>query len=166
MTSRRLLDGLFVTAGLFLCACSEVATEESGIEGNYRLIYRELPDGTRQMPPDVVGMMTFAKGYRNFNIYVKDTEGNASSVGYIATYELTDEGYSENSLYRFINDEVAGEGLRYDLAPQSGTSPVTRDEGRIEFDLPLRDEPKLVFEGDKMTATEEGVFVDYWERVK
>ncbi len=43
---------------------------------------------------------------------------------------------------------------------------MTRKNGHIEFTLPLRDEPKLVFEGNKITAAKEGAFVDHWERVK
>ena len=34
--------------------------------------------------------------------------------------------------------------------------------GRISFKLPF-DPPSVVIEGDKMTATAEDMFVDYWE---
>jgi len=36
--------------------------------------------------------------------------------------------------------------------------------GRIEFKPPF-DPPALVFEGNKITATLEGGFVDVWEKV-
>jgi hypothetical protein len=35
----------------------------------------------------------------------------------------------------------------------------------LAFTLPFG-EPSLVYEGDKMTATLKGQFVDYWERVR
>jgi hypothetical protein len=28
------------------------------------------------------------------------------------------------------------------------------------------DPPSVVIEGDKMTATAEGMFIDYWERIR
>src|SRR5687767_4376955 len=38
------------------------------IEGTYKLISRQLPDGTIQVPPDIMGLMTYTKSYRNFNM--------------------------------------------------------------------------------------------------
>jgi hypothetical protein len=39
------------------------------------------------------------------------------------------------------------------------------DEGtRLAFQLPF-DPPSVVIEGNKMTATAENLFIDYWERV-
>jgi hypothetical protein len=37
---------------------------------------------------------------------------------------------------------------------------------RIEFQLPLHDEPYVVFEGDKFTVTRAGAFVDHREKIK
>ena len=37
--------------------------------------------------------------------------------------------------------------------------------GRIQFKLPF-DPPAVVFEGNKITATAEGRFVDVWEKVQ
>jgi len=41
---------------------------------------------------------------------------------------------------------------------------VKIDGGRLQFKLPF-DPPAVVFEGDKMTATAEGRFIDVWEKV-
>ena len=69
------------------------------LEGSYKLVYRELPDGTKQSQPDVVGLMTYTKEFRNFNVYWKDAEGKSFSISYVASYKLTDEEYSEKSIY-------------------------------------------------------------------
>ncbi len=167
-----------VLVGLFalVAAASQAACEASKtpgpetkgvtIEGTYRLVYRELPDGTKQGPPEVVGLLTFTKEYRNFNVHWKDAKGKSFSVSNIATYKLTDKEYSEKSLDFMVNDEMGGKGISYDPSSATGSSPVTIKEGRIEFQLPLHGEPSLVFEGDKFKATRPGVFIDYWEKVK
>lgn len=136
------------------------------IEGTYRLVRRDLPDGTKQWPPDFLGLMTYTKQYRNFNVYWKDAKGKLFSIAYVATYKLTEKEYSEKSEYYMVNDEIGGTGVTYDLSRPSGTSPVAIKGGRIEFQLPLYGEPFVVFEDDKFTATRAGVFVDHWEKVK
>ena len=154
---------------VLLSACGGAVVAESSpssLEGTYKLVSRDLPDGTKQFPPDVVGLITYTKKYFNFNVYWKDADGKHSSVSYVGSYKLTDNEYSEKSIYRLVNDETGGKKLRYDLLSESGTAPVTRKNGRIEFTLPLRDEPKIIFEGNKITAIKEGVFVNHWERVK
>jgi hypothetical protein len=135
------------------------------LEGSYKLVYRELPDGTKQSQPDVMGLMTYTKEFRNFNVYWKDAEGKSFSISYVASYKLTDEEYSEKSIYYMENDEINGNKLRYDFSGLSGTSTVSVRDGRMEFCLPLHDEPCVVFEGDKFTASKPSVFVDYWEKV-
>lgn len=135
------------------------------LEGTYRLVYRELPDGTRQSEPDVIGFMTYSKEFRNLNVHWKDAEGNSFSISYVASYKLTDEEYSEKSIYYMVNDEIGGKDLRYDFSGLSGTSPVSIRSGRMEFCLPLHDEPCVIFQGDKFTASKPGVFVDHWEKV-
>lgn len=135
------------------------------IEGTYRLVSRDLPDGTKQVPPSIEGLITYMKEYRNFNIYWKDASGKTVSISNIATYQLTNKEYREKSLYYLMNDEASGKGLSYELSPKSGASPLAITGRRIEMQLPLHGEPKVVFEGNRMTATREGAFVDHWERV-
>jgi hypothetical protein len=135
------------------------------IKGSYRLVSRDLADGTRQVPPNIVGLITFTTKYRNFNIYWKDANGKVVSISNIATYQLTDKSYRESNVYYLTNDESSGKGLSYDLSATSGASPVVTKGARIEMQLPLHDEPKIVFEGNRLTATREGAFVDHWVRV-
>jgi hypothetical protein len=135
------------------------------IKGTYRLVSRDLPDGTKQVPPNIVGLITFTTKYRNFNIYWKDANGKSVSISNIATYQLTAKEYRETNVYYLMNDESGGKGLSYDLSGTSGSSPVVRKGTRIEIQLPLHDEPKAVFRGNTLTATREGIFVDHWVRV-
>jgi hypothetical protein len=134
------------------------------IEGTYRLVSRELPDGSIQEPPDVLGLSTFTREYRNFNLMWTDADGRRFSISYIARYSLTPTEYSETSVYRLVND-LDGGGPWYDLSGPSGTSAVTVEGGRIQFVHPLYQEPSVVFEGDRETASVEGELIDNWERV-
>jgi hypothetical protein len=135
------------------------------IKGSYRLVSRDLADGSKQVPPNIMGLITFTTKYRNFNIYWKDAGGKAVSISNIATYQLTDKNYRETNVYYLMNDESGGKGLSYDLSATSGSSPVVVKGARIEMKLPLHDEPRVTFEGNRLTATREGEFVDHWVRV-
>jgi len=138
------------------------------LEGSYRLASRDLPDGSTQVPPAIDGLMTYTKGYRNFNIYWKDARGKLFSVSSVATYELTPKEYREKSIFFLVNDEIGGKGVSYDLSGESGASPVTITGMRVQMQLPLHGEPQIAFEGNRVTATGKGAFgtfVDHWERV-
>ena len=135
------------------------------IQGTYKLVSRDLSDGTKQLPPDVVGLITYTAKYRNFNIYWKDATGKAVSISNIATYKLTPKEYRETNLYYLMNDE-GGKGLSYDLSATTASSPVVVKGTRIEMQLPLHNEPKVVYQGNGFTATREGAFVDHWVRVR
>ena len=115
------------------------------IEGTYMLESRELPNGTKEVPPAVVGLLTYTQGYRNFNVYWKYAKGKAFSISSVATYKLNEKEYSEKSIYYMVNDEIGGKGISYDLSGATGSSPVSMKEGRVEFQLPLFGEPKVVF---------------------
>jgi hypothetical protein len=136
------------------------------IEGTYMLVSRDLPDGTKQAPPAIAGLMTFTQEYRNFNVYWKDAKGKSVSISSIATYKLTDKTYDEKNVYYMMNDEAGGKGVTYDLTPATGSSPISPKGGGIEVQMPLHGEPKVVFAGDTLTATREGSFVDHWKKVR
>jgi hypothetical protein len=153
-------------ASLFaLLALTPAERNPIDLEGTFRLVSRDLPDGTTVGPPDTHGLLTFTEGYRNFNIYWTDADGNPTSISIIAEYELTEDTYTETNSYTMINEAAPG-GVSYDLSPTSGSAPVTRGEGTLSMKLPLRDEPDVVVTADGLTATREGEFVDHWERVR
>jgi hypothetical protein len=69
-------------SALLICALLLVTTDAlaqgPSVEGTYRLVSRTLPDGKVQSPPDVIGLMTYTKGYRNFNIFRRMPTVNSS----------------------------------------------------------------------------------------
>jgi hypothetical protein len=139
------------------------------IEGTYRLVRRELPDGTVQHPPTVKGMITFTKEYRNFSVVWKDEQSRFYSECYVARYTLTDKEYSETSDYLIVNDQIGGKGISYDLSNTTAKSPVSIGGKRISFALPQPFEKALSitveFDGGILKATGKDLFVDYWEKV-
>ena len=170
MSCKLVSGGLSVVlaAAVLATACGLAAAQAPklpGIEGTYKFVSRDLPDGTKQSPPQVAGLLTFAKGYRNFNICWAGKDGKKFSISYVASYKLTDKEYGEKSIYMMVNDEIGGKGITYDMSGPSGAAPVSIKDGRIEIKLPLYDEPKVVFAGKTLTATKEGQFVDHWERI-
>jgi hypothetical protein len=77
---------------------------------------------------------------------------------------LSDTEYSETLLFTAF-DDGSGKAPTYNLTGSTESVPVTREGSRIAYELPFG-EPSVVVEGDKLTATVEGQFVDYWERVR
>ena len=134
------------------------------IEGTYKLSSRKLPDGTVLKPPDIMGLLTYTKSHRNFNIVWKDATEKFFSYSLVSTYKLTPTEYSETRLFSILNDQIGGKDIVYDLSAKTQSVPVTIDGGRLQFKLPF-DPPVAVFEGDQMTATAEGRFVDVWHKV-
>jgi hypothetical protein len=134
------------------------------ITGTYKFISRKLPDGTILNPPMVNGIQTFTKDERNFNIMWTDKDGKHFSFSVFSTYKFTDKDYTESIIFGIMNDEISGKGLTY-ITNQTKTAPITYDGKKLEFKLPF-DPPAVTFEGNKMTATAEGMFTDTWEKVK
>jgi hypothetical protein len=140
------------------------AGEQPTIEGTYKLSSRKLPDGTRQKPPEIMGLLTYTKIHRNFNIVWKDAAGKFFSYSLAAAYKLTPTEYSETLLFSILHDQIGGKDSVYDLSGKTQSVPMNAEGGRLQFKLPF-DPPSMVFEGDKMTATAEGRFIDVWEKV-
>ncbi len=163
---KQLLGVVALSFVIVLVSGAPAAAQALSIEGTYRLVARDLPDGTRVESPALDGLLTYTKTLRNFNIYWKDADGKTTSISTIRKYTLTEDGYSETNVFHMANDEIGGAGMSYDFSPVSGGSSVNIEDGRIEFDLPLFNEPRVVFEGDMLTASVEGEFVDHWERVE
>ena len=133
------------------------------VEGTWKLLMRKLPDGTTQTPPAVLGAYTIYKGLQNLNVFWHTPEGKPASYSRIATYKMSGAEYTETLLFT-ATDDGSGKPTTYNLTGVTESTPVTREGGRLAFKLPFG-EPSVVFEGDKVTATLEGQFVDYWERV-
>ena len=143
--------------------------EMPSIEGTYQLVRRELPDGTVQLPPQLKGMITYTKEFRNFSVVWKDDNGKFYSECYVAHYTLTDMIYSETSEYLIVNDQIGNKGISYDLSSTTAMSEVSFDGRNTKFVLPQAFERALSiiveFEGTKLKAAAKDLFIDYWEKV-
>ena len=153
-----------VLVGMVLLFAIAASAQSPSIEGTYKLISRTLPDGTVLKPPDIMGLETYTKTHRNFNIVQKDATGKFYSLSVVSTYKLTTTEYSETRLFSIVNDQIGGKEIVYNLSPEPLSVPVTVEGGRIQFKF--GDRPTEVYKGDKMTATREGRFVDVWEKVQ
>jgi hypothetical protein len=134
------------------------------MDGTWKLVMRKLADGTTVTAPAVLGAYTIHHGLQNLNVFWHTPEGKPASYARISTYKMSDTDYSETVLFIAL-DDGSGKAPTYNLTGKTETTPVTRQGSRIAFQLPFG-EPSAVFEGDKFTATLEGQFVDYWERVR
>jgi hypothetical protein len=143
---------------LVLCASAAWAQAPS-IEGTYRLVSRTLKDGTVLTPPEVMGLQTYTKSYRNFNILSKDANGQFVSRSIVATYTLTPTEYIETTLFHIF---VRGQEMRHEVSTPPQRSAVTIEAERIQF----RTEQRVaVYEGNRFTATSPAS-VDVWEKVE
>jgi hypothetical protein len=137
----------------------------SSVEGTWRLVARDLPDGTHLTPPQIMGMYSVTKGQRNLNVFWHTPDGKPASYSLMSTYTLTNREYTETLLFSILNDPSNPQSPVYGLAGETKTMPVTWQGRRISFKLPF-DAPSVEFDGDRLTATAEGAFVDHWEKVR
>ena len=150
-------------AGLILSVSSGAALADD-IDGTWRLVKRQLPDGTIQTPPTVVGAGTLINGVRHLNVFWHTLDGNAASIGVISKVSVTANAYTE-TLVALVYDDGSGKLPVYTFSGETRTAAVTREGGRISYQMPF-DPPSVVYQGNELTATLEGAFVDYWERVR
>jgi hypothetical protein len=91
------------------------ASSAPSIEGTYQLIARQLPDGTRLSPPEIMGLWTYTKTHRNFNLVRKEATGKFASFSLVSTYTLTGTEYRETVLFSIRTDQIGGKDIVYDL---------------------------------------------------
>ena len=154
-----------VLVGIVLLFAIAASAQTPSIEGTYQLTSRKLPDGTMLSPPDIMGLFTYTKTHRNFNIVRKDATGKFASRSMVSTYKLTATEYSETLLFSIVNNQIGGKDIVYDLSGQTRSAPVTVEGGRIQLKLPF-ESVSVVFEGNKITATTTEGNVDVWEKVQ
>lgn len=140
------------------------ASPAPSLVGTYRLVSRQMPDGTVLRPPEVIGLFTYTKTHRNFNILQKGATGQWGSFSVVSTYTLTPTAYTETLLYSVRTDLASGKDPIYDRSGETRSAPVTVDGGRLQFQAVF--EPvTFAFEGNRLTATRDGR-VDIWEKVE
>ena len=146
-------------------ALAQSTMKAPSIEGTYAFVSRLTPDGKTMKSPDIVGLQTFTKTYRNFNVVWKTPDGKRFAFAVSSTYKLTATEYTETLMSSILIDELTGKGTVITLTPETKSSPVTMVGGKVTFKLPF-DPPAATFEGNKLTAVAEGMFTDNWEKVK
>jgi hypothetical protein len=171
MYHHRLLTALVLSISLLLAAMAiasdapKAAGNHPSIEGTYKLVSRTLPDGTKMASSDIIGLLTFTKTHRNFNIVWKQPDGKKFSLSIVSTYKLTAKDYTETLIYVLQNDEITGKGLTYDFSGQSKTVPIVMEGGSIRIKLPF-DPATVTFSGNKITGVAESMFTDVWEKIE
>jgi hypothetical protein len=150
-------------AAVIFAAIGLGCTSSPGIRGNYVLEYRELPDGKTVRPPDIMGMMTFTKDHRNFNVYWTQ-DGKPASLAIVSKYRIDESEFTEENMY-YMSNGLDGKGPTYDTASGSGTAHISKTDGKMQWKFPLHDEPKVTFSADGFTATAPGKFVDHWKKM-
>lgn len=140
------------------------AADVHSIVGTYKLVKRTLPDGKTIVPPNVVGLMTFTGGFRNFNVSWKGSDGKQVSLSLIADYSLSVRTFCESIVFWAANN-LASPGLSYAVpAAARKCVPVTLKDGKITFQMP-GELPIAEFAKDGMIATATGQFVDHWKKI-
>jgi len=156
--SRRLLAAVIIS--LSLCALAYAENPN----GTYRLVTRTLADGTVLTPPAVQGMGTFKNGMYQLIVYWRTPDGKPASLSSLSKWDWSDTEVTAKLLASMF-DDGSGKPPVYEWGGETKRVPVTRQGRRVSHPHPL-DPVFMVWEGDKETATLEGVFVDHWERVK
>jgi hypothetical protein len=162
---RKLWSLLGVLIGMVLLFATSASAQAPNIEGTYKFISRQLPDGTMLKPPDIMGLWIYSKGDRSFNFIRKDASGKFASLSLVSTYKLTATEYSETLLFSIRNNQIDGNDIVYDVLEKTRSVPVKMENGRIQFKLPF-ERPMVMLETNKITATGEGGIVDVWEKVQ
>jgi hypothetical protein len=152
----------WLVAALVLLSCSLAQAQD--FEGAWKLAARKLPNGTTLTPPAVQGAIMCQSGVWTRVVFWHTSEGKPASVSAISTYKFAPAEYTETLLFS-ASDDGSGKPPAYSQTPQTKSTPVTREGGRLTFKLPF-DPPSVVIEGDKIMATAENLFIDYWERVR
>lgn len=141
------------------------ARPDPSIDGTYRLAFRDLPDGTRQVPPAVDGLMTFAGGYRGVDIMEYNEKGDVVTLSSVSTYTFNDSLYTEHMRYHMGTGYPPSQngGFKANL---DGSSPVTVGaDGSISFELPV-DGVHAIFTTDSITIGLGTVLTDHWVKVR
>lgn len=153
---------LFASLVIFLTLCASAYAENP--DGTYRLVMRKLSDGTVLKPPAVQGMGTFKNGMYQLTLFWRTPDGKPATLSRISKWEWTETEVAATPLV-FLIDDGSGKPPVYEWGGETRRVAVVRQGTRVSHPHPL-DPVFMVWEGDKETATIDGVLVDTWERVK
>ncbi len=162
ISSLRLLH--FFAALIAVLSCCSLAHADD-LDGTWwKLTMRKLPGGTTLTPPVVYGASTFKDGVNQLLVHWHTPEGKPASISQISKWEWSEAEVAVTPVLMII-DDGSGKPSVYVSGGDRKTAPITRQGARMSYQHPIN-APFIVREGDKFTATLEGVFTDYWERVR
>ena len=153
---------LFVGLAIYLALSGFVQADD--LEGTWQLVLRKLPDGTVQTPPTVYGLASNKDGVNQLIVFWPTPDGKSASISQVSKWEWSGTEVAVTPIL-VIFDDGSGKPPVYSVGGETKRSPVTREGGRVSYQHPIN-APFIVREGDKLTATLEGAFVDFWEKVK
>jgi len=158
--------GMIITLTVVLAvfAGSPAFAQDEGLEGKWVLTKRKLPDGTILRPPQVQGQFSVHRGLNQLVVFWPMSNGSSASLSSISKWEWSESEVAVTP-FLMIFDDGSGKPPAYSVGGDTKRSPVTRNGGVVSYQHPT-DPPFNVWDGDHLTATFEGVFVDYWERVR
>jgi hypothetical protein len=167
---RQMLFGAVVLIGVSaaLVSCSPsgetgqsaaASNEDSpAIQGTYRLVSRDLPDGTIVTPPQIMGLLSYTQTHRSINVAGQDASGKFFARR-AATYTISPTEYTETVLFRATNLSASASDrtqIDYDVPAQPVSAPVTVTGDRIEFRVPnepvFAESPRPATSGDQFNA--------------
>jgi hypothetical protein len=152
----RMLAGLVI--GLALSAATQAQ------DSTWRLVKRELPNGAVLTPPDAYGMSSTRNGLNELVVFARAPDGKMTSVTGLSKWEWSEDRVTVTPLLRIV-DMGDGKPPRYLVGGEAKSSTLAKSAGSVRYQHPI-DPPFIVLEGDRMTATLDGVFVDYWEKMQ
>ena len=150
-----------VLVAIILSLASGGMAQADGPEGTWRLAMRKLPDGTVLKPPAVFGLSAVKNGIAQTTVFWSTPEGKPASFSAVDKLDWSETELAATQVLS-IFDDGSGKPPVYVVGGETKRQPVTRQGGRVSYQHPTH-APFVVWEGNKLTATLEGVFVDYWE---
>jgi hypothetical protein len=95
----------------------------------------------------------------------KGASGTLCSYSLAATYSFTPAKYMEKVLFTSLNDYTTGQKIAFDLVKRYQAvqiiSAAEIDPAKTPFEP-----PRMVVDGNRITTTAEGMFLDEWERIE
>jgi hypothetical protein len=156
---------LLIVVMVAISVAAPAVAQNSAIEGTWELMSRTLPDGQIVRKPDIQGVLNFAGGYRNINVLFRTPDGSWGSYSAVASYKISSNRYTETLHFVVVKGLTPDNETKYDVPGATNSSAVER-RGKIVRIQPPFDPPTWEFEGDTLTATLDGAFVDSWRRVR
>jgi len=109
-------------------------------------------------------MGTFKNGVYQLTLFWRTPEGTTAALSRLSQWRWSETEVAATPL-ALMFDDGSGKPPIYEWGGETRRVPVMREGSRVSHPHPL-DPVYMMWDGDKETATIEGVLVDHWERVR